>query len=185
MCAEESYTVFAAETVCAVIEVTTSPAGKVKGKPKFEIDIEKLADVREMCSNRQYSDVAASVIGDTIRMIGRTVVMQGAPRCYLITAGNEWKRRKTYEDNLISALRSVANAGKPSWVNSVLSFTHGLLAFRPYKTYEYQWSRENNLLLFLLGLNRGLATFRTGQVDIKRYAPRMGVLDSIGGVDER
>ena len=60
LCSEPTYRVFAAESVCAVIEVTTSPRGRDKGIGKLEQDIGKLAQVRTLCKEREYFEFSQS-----------------------------------------------------------------------------------------------------------------------------
>lgn len=52
LCSEPNYRIFAIESVCAAIEITTAPKSKVKQGErkisKFELDIKRLAKVRSM-----------------------------------------------------------------------------------------------------------------------------------------
>ena len=170
LCSEPNYKVFAAESVCAVIEVTTSPRGKEKGTPKFEKDIIKLSRVRALCGTREYIDVQPVLINKKVRMVPLTFTLKGSPRCFLVTSGDEWKSANTYERNLVAALRRVNARGTPAWGNASLRLEHGLLTFQADTAYECRWATNKALLRFLLFLNQCVATFPTFKVNIKRYA---------------
>lgn len=170
LCSEPTYKVFAAESVCAAIEITTSPRAREKGVPKFEGDLAKLGGVRSLCNKREYFEVHPVKVGDKIEMYPLPFTLTGSPRSYLVTSGDEWKSADTYQRNLVSALKKLNSQGKPTWVNAALSLQHGLLLFKPYTQHESHWQRSNALLNFLLVINQAIATFSTFKVDIKRYA---------------
>ena len=124
LCSEPNYKVFAVESVCAVIEVTTSPKakvkqkGKVKKEPKFKADIVKLAKVREMGKIREYIDMQTIMIKDEIRYLAQSLSLKASPRAFLITSGDEWKNKETYEENLLQSLRDAKNEGNELWINA-------------------------------------------------------------------
>lgn len=170
LCSEPTYKVFAAESVCAAVEITTSPRGREKGVPKFEKDLAKLSGVRSLCEKREYFEICPVVVENKVRMQPIPFTLTGSPRCYMITSGDEWQSAETYHRNLISSLKKLNAQGKPTWLNAALSLQHGLLHFKAYTAYESQWRKKNALLTFLLVLNQAITTFSTFKVDIKRYA---------------
>ena len=173
LCSEPNYKVFAAESVCAVMEVTTSPKGKVRGVPKLESDVDKLACVRRLARERDYLDIQPVQANGKIEFLPLDFRLTGSPRCFLITSGDEWRSEGTYETNLISALQRSKEKGNPSWINAALSLTHGLLRFTPFKEYETEWIHSDPLLTFLLIVNESVASFPTFKIPIRRYAKKL------------
>jgi len=173
LCFEPNYKVFAAESVCAVIEVTTSPKGKIKGVPKLQSDVDKLACVRRLGRERDYMDIQPIQSHDKLEFRTLDFRLTGSPRCFLITSGDEWRSKDTYETNLISALQQSKAQGNPSWINAALSMTHGLLRFTPYKEYETEWIETDPLLTFLLIVNESVASFPTFKINIRKYAKKL------------
>jgi hypothetical protein len=173
LCSEPGYKVFAAESVCAVMEVTTSPKGRVKKIPKFEADIDKLAHVRRPARKREYIDFQPVAIDGQAKFLPARFTLEASPRCFLITSGDEWYARGTYRRNLVSALEKSKEKGNSSWINAALSMKHGLVWFTPYKEYETHWTDEDPLLMFLLLLADSVASFPTFKIEIRRYADRL------------
>lgn len=169
LCSEPNYKVFAVESVCAVMEITTSPRAKEKGVSKFEIDIAKLAKVREMGKTRSYVEIQPIKTEKGIEFLPQEFSLKGSPRCFLITAGDEWKKKDTYEQNLIKSLRNAKKTGFNAWINAALSLQHGMLSFRPYKEYEAKWIIKNSLLNFLMFVNECVSTFVTFKINIRKY----------------
>lgn len=169
LCSEPNYKVFAAESVCAVIEITTGPMGRIKKTPKLEVDVDTLAQVRRIAETRKYSEIQPVQKNGKIEYLPIQFTVKGSPRCFLITSGDEWKSAKTYEQNLIEALRRSKAKGNPSWINGALSMQHGLLRFTPFKEYETEWVSENSLLSFLFFVNQAVSEFPTFKIDIQRY----------------
>jgi len=172
LCCEPSYKVFAAESVCAVMEVTTSPKGKVNGVSKLASDVDKLAGVRRLASERDYMDIQPVQTNGKVEFLPVEFRLTGSPRCFLITSGDEW-RRTTYESKLISALRRSKEKGNPSWINAAFSMSHGLVRFAPFKDYETEWIESDPLLTFLLIVNESVASFPTFKIKIRRYAKKL------------
>jgi hypothetical protein len=170
LCSEPTYRVFAAESVCAVIEVTTSPRGREKGIGKLEQDIGKLAQVRTLCKDREYFEIQPVVVGKKIEYRPVSFMLTGSPRCYIVTSGDEWKSSDTYKKNVVASLNRLSGSGNEPWLNAAFSLQHGLLEFRAYTKFQGQWITTNALLQFLLTLNQAIATFSTFKVDLKRYA---------------
>lgn len=173
LCSEPNYKVFAAESVCAIMEITTSPRGRVNKTPKLEKDVDSLAYVRELARIREYIDIQPIETEGQVKFLPVNFTVEGSPRCFLITSGDEWKSAKSYEQNLILALQRSKAKGKPSWINAALSMQHGLLRFTPYKEYETEWITENPLLMFLLFVNQTVSDFPTFKIDIQRYAKNL------------
>ena len=170
LCSEPTYRVFAAESVCAVIEVTTSPRGRDKGISKLEQDIAKLAQVRTLCQEREYFDVQPVLVGKKIEYRPISFTLSGSPRCYVVTSGDEWKSPDTYKKNVVVALERLSSRGNHPWLNAAFSLQHGLLEFEAYTTFHGHWTTTNSLLQFLFTLNQAVSTFSTFKVDLKRYA---------------
>lgn len=173
LCSEPNYKVFATESVCAVIEVTTSPRGKVKGVPKLESDVDKLALVRRLGRERDYMDIQPVLTGEKLEFRTLDFRLNGSPRCFLITSGDEWKSKDAYENNLISALKRSKEKGNPSWINAAFSMTHGLVRFTPFKEYETKWIEADPLLTFLLIVNESVGSFPTFKINIRKYAKKL------------
>ena len=169
LCSEPTYRVFAAESVCAAIEVTTAPRGRDKNLGKLEQDIRKLAEVRALCKERHYFEMQPVVVGKKIEYQAVPFVLTGT-RCYLITSGDEWKSADTYQRNVVAGLHNLRAGGKQPWLNAAYSVRHGLLEFVAYTDFLSQWSSNNALLAFLLAINQGVNTFSTFKVDLRRYA---------------
>ena len=170
LCSEPAFKVFAAEAVCAALEITTSPRSREKGVGKFEKDLCKLSGVRALCAEREYFDMHPVPIDGKTELRPQSFTLAGSPRCFMITSGDEWQSADTYQRNMVSALKKLRSQGKKNWLNAALSLQHGLLMFRPYTAYEGQWQKSNGLLKFLLLLNHAVTTFSTFKVDIRRYA---------------
>ena len=170
LCSEPTYKVFAAESVCAVVEVTTSPRSREKGKSKFYQDLAKLGDARALCERREYFEIQPVLVRNEIKMQPISFTLTGSPRSYIVTSGDEWRSADTYQRNLVSQLKTLNKEGKPTWLNAALSIQHGLLVFTAYTNHEARWHKQSPLLNFILRLNQGIATFSTAKIDIKRYA---------------
>ena len=175
LCVEDEYKVFASESVCAMIEITTAPSGKDKGQSKFDLDVARLGHARSICSNPVYMKMVPVQTAKGVKILPKSYQLNGAPRCYLITSGNEWSRKETYQRNLQASLKAFNANSKTGWINAAFSLKHGLLWFKPYTEYESRWITEAPLLQFVLALNKAICTFPTGQIDVSRYAGKLAV----------
>lgn len=175
LCSEPNFKVFAIESVCAVIGITTAPKSTVKRGnhkvPKFESDIEKLATVRSMGRYRKYVDLVPILAEGRVQFMQVEIPIDLCPRAFIITSGDEWTKAETYEKHLLDSLRSVRNNNPDTWLNAALSLRHGMLHFAPHTDFESKWFKDNPLLEFLLFLNKAIATFHTFKIDIQKYRP--------------
>jgi len=165
LCCESNYNVYAIESVCAAIEVTTAP----EQPGKFKNDIEKLARIRTMGKTREYL-LEVPVLDEGLPQIKViNAVTEGCPRTFLITCGREWKNDKTYKRNLVKAIKSAVIKNENAWINAVFSMSHGMLHF--HESLDVEWDKKDALLNFLLFLNHANNYFITGKVDIQKYRP--------------
>jgi len=175
LCSEPNYKVFAIESVCAAIEITTAPNSKVKqdGRkiPKFNSDIKKLAKVRSMGRRREYVDLVPCPTQEGVKLKPFVFTIDLRPMTFLITSGNEWAKAETYEKNLLNGLRNVRDENRDTWLNAVFSLRHGMLHFERFSDFKSKWIKENSLLEFLLFLNNAIATIPTFKIDIQKYRP--------------
>lgn len=177
LCSEPNYKVFAIESVCAAIEITTAPNSKVKRGghkiPKFDSDIKKLAKVRSMGRRREYVDLVPYPTQEGIKLKPFVFTIDLRPMTFLITSGNEWAKAETYKKHLLNGLRNVRDKDKKrdTWLNAVFSLRHGMLHFERFTDFESKWIKENSLLEFLLYLNKAIATIPTFKIDIQKYRP--------------
>lgn len=175
LCYEPNYSIFAIESVCAVIEVTTSPKARVdfggKKIPKFESDILKLAKVRKMGHSRRYFDFFHYESKNEFKIEERSFPVILCPRSFIITCGDEWKKPERYKKNIIDSLKKVKEEYSDTWINAAFSLTHGMLHFKPYTEFENEWIKNNSLLEFVLLINNALSTFPTWRIDISKYRP--------------
>jgi hypothetical protein len=175
LCSEPNYKIFAIESVCAAIEITTAPNSKVKqdGRkiPKFDSDIKKLAKVRSMGRRREYVDLVPCLTQEGVKLKPFVLTTDLRPMTFLITSGNEWVKAKTYEKNLLKGLRNVKDENRDTWLNAVFSLKHGMLYFERLTDFKSKWIKENSLLEFLLYLNKAIATIPTFKIDIQKYRP--------------
>lgn len=181
LCVEPPVRFFAAESVVAAVEVTAAPKSRVRQKgntyiSKFEADTMKLAKLRQIAQHREYRDSFPITARDAkekneITFVEFDVHVRLPPRCFLITCGDEWAKRDTFERNVVEGLHSLKEKGLSPWLNAVLSMRHGMLHFKPHHEYETQWLTKNALLEFILFLNNVVATNRTHRIDIRKYRP--------------
>jgi len=125
LCSEPTYRVFAAESVCAALEVTTAPREREKNVSKLKRDIGKLAHLRALCRERHYFEVQPVLVGRKIEYRPVPFVLTGSPRCYIITSGDEWKSSGKYGTHVVESLRHLAAEGKEPWLNAAFSLRHG------------------------------------------------------------
>ncbi|MBI3807907.1 MAG: hypothetical protein HY281_10420 [Nitrospirae bacterium] len=136
--------------------------------------MDKLARVRQLARERDYMDIQRVQTNGKLEFLLVNFRLTGSPRSFLITSGDEWRRKATYENNLISAIeRSWEKGNSTSWVNAALSMTHGLLRFTPFKVKETEWIHLDPLLTFLLLVNDSIASFPTFKIPIRRYAKKL------------
>jgi hypothetical protein len=178
--AESHFKVFLAEAVVAGIEITSAPKSAVRRSgvagtpPKLEDDILKLARLREIARDREYIVTAAvPAAGDGVGFKDARLRYELSPRAYLLTCGDEWKRPRSYEDKLMSALTSAARRHEHVWLNGALSLRHGLFRFKPHTKFMHDRVSENALLEFVLSLNNAIASVPTGRIDLSRYRPNL------------
>jgi len=173
LCSEPNYKVFAIESVCAVIEVTTGPRGSIsRGKkkiPKLEYDLRKLAEVRLMGQDRNYRDTFILSDGNEIRLDTKRFNINLCPRAFIITSGDEWVHKKTYEAKVVTALDRIRKDNESAWLNAAYSMNHGMLYFPPHRAHEGRWYEENSLLMFLMFLNDAIATYPTYRIELQKY----------------
>jgi hypothetical protein len=181
LCSEPNYKVFAIESVCAAIEVTTGPTGSIsrskKRIPKLEDDLRKLAKVRLMGEDRIYHDTFLVSDGKDIRLETKSISINVCPRAFLITSGNEWVHRKNYETNVVRAFDKIRKDNKSAWLNAALSMKHGMLYFPPHQADERRWFKENSLLTFLMFLNDAVTTYPTYRINLQRYRKNIPSLE--------
>ena len=175
LCVEPNYKVFAIESVCAVIEVTTSPRSYVKsGKRrimKLESDIKKLQKVRLMGLNRLYfDDVPIPVKGTGGPIIQRMALQaRGCPKAFIITCGGfEHKTRKGYENRITSILNQLIKQNEHAFINAAFSMKNGMLHIRPYKITP-SWVDSYPLATFIFFLVDCITGFQTMRIDVSRY----------------
>jgi hypothetical protein len=161
LCNEPAYRVFPVESVCAVIEVTTSPKQQVtvggKKIDKFASDILKLARVRELGRSRNYLVRRWDKDGGLVQ---ERRVRTLRPRAFLITSGEEWKARSTYQIRLLRSLNQAKSKSSETWVNAAFSVGHGLIKFKPFTEFAHrEWIQENALFEFVFFLNHAVQTF--------------------------
>ena len=173
LCAEPSYKVFPVEAVCAAIEVTTSPVQRVTSRKKdiskFEADILKIAEVRRMGKARRYRVAYWDDDGSQVRE-SKTMSLQ--PRAFLLTCGEEWKKRKTYEKHLQESLAKAKTKSDCAWINAAFSLRHGLLKFQPYTEFEHRdWITVDAFFEFIFFLSHAVQTFAlpNAALDTNRY----------------
>jgi len=173
LCSEPNYKVFAIESVCAAMEVTTGPRGSIsrnkKRIPKLEDDLRKLAKVRLMGEDRIYQDTFMVSDGKDIQIETKSFTINLCPRAFIITSGDEWVHRKSYETNVVKAFDKIRESNKSAWSNAALSMKHGTLYFPPHQADERRWFHENSLLMFLMFLNDAIATYPTYRINLQRY----------------
>jgi len=173
LCSEPNYKVFAIESVCAAMEVTTGPRGSIsrnkKRIPKLEDDLRKLAKVRLMGEDRIYQDTFMVSDGKDIQIETKSFTINLCPRAFIITSGDEWVHRKSYETNVVKAFDKIRESNKSAWLNAALSMKHGMLYFPPHQADERRWFNENSLLMFLMFLNDAIATYPTYRINLQRY----------------
>lgn len=181
LCQEPNYKVFAVECVAAVIEVTTGPKSKVKRSneklPKLQIDIEKLSKVRSMGRVRHYRDRFPITEGRSITLREIQIPVELCPRAFIVTAGDEWAKPKTYKNHVIEALKNVKRNNSDAFINAAFSFKHGMLHFLPYDPFKTNWYEEHPLLEFLLFINDAILTFDTYKIDVRRYRHTIPKID--------
>jgi hypothetical protein len=187
--AEPHFKVFPAEAVLAAIEITSAPKSKVPRKgiegriEKIEDDLLKLAKVRKIAKRRAY--ILPALVQATAQGAPRPgeirLDYELAPRAYLITCGDEWVKRETYERHILASLTSASARRSEVWLNAAFSMKHGMLNFRPYVTYEAEWRGRNPMLEFILTLNDSVSRIQTGRIDVRRYRPTLPALGESNG----
>jgi hypothetical protein len=162
--AEPHFKVFPAEAVVGAIEITSAPKALVKRRgieqniAKLQDDILKLAKLREIAKDREYREFSYSL----------------APRSFLITCGDEWVKKDTYEKHLMAALADAQQRRSQVWVNAVFSMRHGMFHFKPHTAFEHEQPiRDNALLEFVLFLNNAISDFPVARIDLRKYRPTL------------
>jgi hypothetical protein len=123
---------------------------------KFKSDILKLALVRKLGRSRNYLVRRWNKHGVLVQERKRLTL---SPRAFLITSGDEWKKRSTYQNHLFRSLKEANKSSEP-WVNAVFSVGHGLIKFKPHTEFEHrEWIKTNALFEFILSLNHSVQTF--------------------------
>jgi hypothetical protein len=172
------------EAVVAAIEITSAPKTRVvrsgiAGKiPKLEDDILKLAKLRRLARKREYVDsplLAFKTAENEIKVMWPDLNLSFdlAPRAFLITCGDEWRKTKTFRSNLDAALSSAKQRDDEVWINAVLSVEHGMIWYKPRTYYESERREEHGLLEFILFLSKAISDYRTFRINIKRYRPTL------------
>jgi hypothetical protein len=177
--AEPGFKVFPAEAVLGAIEITSSPKSKVRRKgftqpiPKMADDALKLARLRKIAREREYFVHVPDQYGsppepafDPLR-----IKYELAPRCFLVTFGDEWVHEEKYRENLLSSLQFAKLHSDEVWLNAVLSLKHGVYYFLRYTNFEYERKSTNPLLEFFLFVNKAVSGIPTGGIDVGRYRP--------------
>jgi len=175
LCSEPHFKVFAAESVVAAVEITSSPKSIVKRDKnnieKLEDDLIKIAKVRRIAKFRKYVTTVPVLENGKLELVKTNLEIELCPRSFLITYGDEWKKHDTFYRHLNSALCSARDKGYEVWVNSVLSMSHGMFRVVPYTEFEIHRMASDALLEFLLFINNAISTYHTYQIDINRYRP--------------
>ncbi len=175
--------IFPAEAVVAAIEVTSSPKSRVKRGEglgyvsKFQDDVSKLAYLRRLARHREYKDRIpfVTVANQTGQIAFQELIWKQdlAPRSFLITCGDEWSQRNTFESNLLTSLCAVRKEGQDAWVHAVFSMKHGMLWFKANTDFHCDWRTKHALLEFILFVNKMVSTYQTFRIDIARYRPTL------------
>jgi len=169
LCSEPSLKIFPVESVCAVIEVTTAPTGTYNKKPKLLVDLEKLALVRKMGEKREYVVPSDIVSEEELKIPFRKMVLNLCPRTFIITSGKEWVKRETYSENIIKHLKSLKVEYGQVWLNACFSLKHGMLWFKPYTDFHYEWQKNDALMTFLFTLVDSVTSFQTYRIELRKY----------------
>ena len=172
--AERHYKVYPAEAVVGAVEITSAPKSLVKRSgnkqkiSKFADDALKLARLRSIARQREYIELDPASSG---RLNERIVGYDLAPRCFLITCGDEWVKPDAYPKQLKNGLEVAARQSQSVWINAVLSMRHGMFHFRPRTQFESSRTPTNALLEFVLYVNKAVSSVRTARIDVTRYRP--------------
>lgn len=151
--------------------------------PKLEYDLRKLAKVRLMGQVCNYRYTFILPDGNDIRFDTKRIAIDLCPRAFIITSGNEWVHKETYEDNIVKAFDRIRKDNKSAWLNAAYSMSHGMLHFPPHRVQERHWYEENSLLMFLLFLNDAIATYPTYPIDLQRYRENIPSLEDTASGD--
>jgi hypothetical protein len=175
--AEPHFKIFPAEAVVGAIEITSAPKSFVKrsGIPKkvskLADDALRLAHLREIARSREYFSLGLSEGSSPVGVESHELSYDLAPRCFMITFGDEWSKADTYIMQLTSALNFAKQYSGHVWLNAALSLRHGMYHFRPYTEFSPTRFKTNALLEFVLYINRAISSVPTGRIDVRRYRP--------------
>jgi hypothetical protein len=177
--AEPGFKVFPAEAILGAIEITSSPQSKVRRSgfthpiSKMADDVLKLARLREIAREREYFVHLPDEYGSppTPAFAQRRITYQLAPRCFLVTFGNEWVHEEKHLQNLLQSLRFAKLHSDHVWLNAVLSLKHGMYYFQRFTDFKYQHISANPLLEFFLYVNKAVSGIPTASINVTRYRP--------------
>ena len=177
--AESHFKVFPAEAVVGAVEITSAPKTSVKRSglnekiTKLEDDILKLAKLRRIADDREYLHSVATETATGLQLVEGRFSFSLSPRSFLITCGDEWSKKETFEKNLLGALTRAKQKQdqKHVWINAVLSMRHGMFHFVPYTEFEFNSIKDNALLEFFFFVNNAISEFFTSRIDLRRYRP--------------
>jgi hypothetical protein len=178
--AEPGFKVFPSEAILGAIEITSSPKSKVRRRgftqpiPKMADDVLKLARLRKIATEREYflhmpHDDYSSPPTPSFEPLRITYEL--APRCFLVTFGDEWAHEETYRESLLQSLKFAKLHSDHVWLNAVLSLKHGMYYFQRYTDFKYERISTNPLLEFFLYVNKAVSGIPTGGIDVGRYRP--------------